>query len=224
MATRPSLFSSSVGMKLAIGLTGLAMVVFLVEHMAGNLLLLIGSEAYNGYADLLISNPFVIPAELGLLAILLMHVYKAGRNWASNRSARPAAYQQKRWARHTSRKSAASTSMIVTGTIILVFLGLHLRTFKYGPHYLVEGTEVRDLHRLVIEVFQEPLYVGFYVLCMVLVGLHLRHGISSAFQSLGIDGPRLTPRLLGLGKLAALVVGGGFALIPLWIFFLRTAP
>ncbi len=224
MATRPSLFSSSVGMKLAIGLTGLAMTGFLVEHMVGNLLLLVGPATYNGYADLLISNPLVIPAELGLIAILLVHVYKTTRNWVSNRSARPTGYTRKRSAGHTSRKSAASSSMIVTGTVILVFLVLHLRTFKYGPHYLVEGTQVRDLHRLVVEVFEQPLYAGFYVLCMGLVGMHLRHGISSAFQSLGIDGLRLTPRLLVLGKLVALVIGGGFALIPLWIFFLRTAP
>ncbi len=224
MATRPSLFSSSIGMKLAIGLTGLAMTGFLVEHMVGNLLLLVGPATYNGYADLLISNPLVIPAELGLIAILLVHVYKTIRNWVSNRSARPTGYTRKRSAGHTSRKSTASTSMIVTGTVILAFLVLHLRTFKYGPHYLVEGTQVRDLHRLVVEIFEQPLYTGFYVLCMGLVGMHLRHGISSAFQSLGIDGLRLTPRLLVLGKLVALVIGGGFALIPLWIYFLRTAP
>lgn len=217
MATHTRLFSSSVGMKLAIGLTGLAMVAFLVEHMAGNLLVLVGPAAYNAYADLLISNPFVIPAELGLVAILVIHVYKAVRNYGANRAARPTRYQLKRSAGHTSRKSAASTSMIVTGSVIVVFLILHLRTFKYGPHYLVSGTEIRDLHRLVVEVFQQPAYVAFYVLCMVLVGMHLHHGVASAFQSLGVDGPRATPRVLAVGKGLAVIIGAGFALIPLWI-------
>lgn len=217
MATHTRLFSSSIGMKLAIGLTGLAMVGFLVEHMVGNLLLLVGPDAYNGYADVLISNPFVIPAELGLVAILGIHVYKAVRNYGANRAARPTRYAVKRAAGHTSRKSTASTSMIVTGAVILAFLILHLRTFKYGPHYLVDGTEVRDLYRLVIEVFAQPSYAAFYVLSMILVAMHLYHGVASAFQSLGIDGPRATPWLLGLGQALAIIMGAGFALIPMWI-------
>jgi succinate dehydrogenase / fumarate reductase cytochrome b subunit len=110
--------------------------------------------------------------------------------------------------------------MIVTGLIILGFLAVHIWTFKYGPSYPVEGTDLRNLHRLVVEVFQQQLWAGFYVFCMALVGMHLRHGISSAFQSLGVDGPHLAPRLLVLGKVIAVVVGGGFALIPLWIYFL----
>ena len=219
MTTRPGFISSSVGTKVVLGLTGLAMLGFLIGHLAGNLLILVGPDVFNEYGHVLISNPLLVPAELGLLAILLLHVTKALQNQRANRAARPVAYALKVGAGHTSRKSAASSSMIVTGLIILGFLVVHIRTFKYGPLYLVEGSDVRNLHRLVVEVFQQPLWAGFYVVCMALVGMHLQHGISSAFQSLGVDGASLTPRLLALGKVLAIVIGGGFALIPVWIYF-----
>ncbi len=220
MTTRSSLFSSSVGTKLILGLTGLAMVGFLIGHLAGNVLILVGPEVFNNYGHALISNPLLIPAEFGLVALLFLHVIKAIRNQRTNRAARPVDYTLKVGAGHTSRKSAASTSMIVTGLVILGFLAVHIRTFKYGPFYAVDGSDIRDLHRLVVEMFQQPPWVGFYVITMTLVGMHLRHGISSAFQSLGVDGTALAPRLVVLGKVLAVVIGGGFALIPLWIYFM----
>jgi succinate dehydrogenase / fumarate reductase cytochrome b subunit len=220
MATRSSFLASSVGTKLAIALTGLAMVGFLVMHLAGNLLVLVGPDTFNHYSDTLISNPLLVPAELGLLAILLIHVYKTVTMYLGNQKARPVAYVEKKWAGHTSRKSVASSTMIYTGIIILVFLVLHLRTFKYGTHYLVGDTNARDLYRLVVEVFSSPGYVVFYVICMVLVGMHLRHGFSSAFQSLGAEHPRYTRRLLTAGKIVAIAIGGGFALIPVLVFLM----
>jgi succinate dehydrogenase / fumarate reductase cytochrome b subunit len=220
MATRTSVFASSVGTKLVIALTGLAMVGFLIMHLAGNLLVLVGPDTFNHYSEVLVSNPLLVPAELGLLVILLAHVYKTVTMYLANRAARPVGYQEKRWAGHTSRKSVASTTMIYTGVVIFVFLGLHLRTFKYGAHYLVPDTGARDLYRLVIEVFSQPLYVAFYVVCMVLVGLHVRHGFSSAFQSLGTEHPDHASRLVLAGKVLAIVIGGGFALIPVLVFLM----
>ncbi len=180
---RVFLFSSSIGTKIAIALTGLGLLGFLVLHLAGNLLIFAGPAAFNEYSEKLIRNPLLIPAELGLLAILLVHVYKAVRMWVGNRRARPTGYYDKRWAGHTSRKSVASSTMILTGLVTFVFVVLHLKTFKYGAHYQVAGSETRDLHRLVVEVFTQPAYMMFYVVCMALIGLHLRHGISSAFQT-----------------------------------------
>ena len=147
MTTRSSLFSSSVGTKLILGLTGLAMVGFLIGHLAGNVLILVGPEVFNNYGHALISNPLLIPAEFGLLALLFLHVIKAIRNQRTNRAARPVDYTLKVGAGHTSRKSAASTSMIVTGLVILGFLAVHIRMFKYGPFYAVDGSDIRDLHR-----------------------------------------------------------------------------
>ena len=107
-------FSSSVGTKLLVGLTGLFLLAYLLLHLAGNLLVFAGQEAFNGYAHMLISNPLVVPAEIGLLGVFLLHVYKTVAMWLRNRGARPVGYQKKTWAGHTSRKSLSSTTMIWT--------------------------------------------------------------------------------------------------------------
>ncbi len=212
-------FSSSVGTKLLIGLTGLALFAYLILHLAGNALIFLGRETFNRYSDALISNPLIVPVEIGLLLIFLLHVYKAVSMWIGNRAARPVGYQKKEWAGHTSRKSLASSTMIASGIITLVFVLVHVKQFKFGTFYLAAGSEsVRDLYRTEIEVFRHPLWVVFYVLCALIVGLHLRHGISSAFQSLGLDHPRYTQRIVGLGILLAIVIGGGLAMIPVWVY------
>ena len=220
MPSRVSFISSTVGTKVLIAITGLAMFLFLVGHLAGNLLLLVGPEAFNGYSHALISNPAIYLVEAGLAAILVLHVFKAALNWARNRSARPGAYQKKQWAGHTSRKTVASSTMIFTGAFIFVFLLLHLKTFKFGPWYetIQEGVIVRDLHRLTLEIFQSPAYVVFYVLSMVIVFLHLRHGVSSAFQSLGVNHPRYNRLILAGGVSVAVLLGLGFAFVPVWAY------
>lgn len=210
--------SSSVGTKVLIAFTGLALFGFLIVHLAGNLLLLSGPEAFNAYSHKLISNPLIYLAEAGLAAIFLVHVWKAVRNFGRNRAARPAGYEVKRPAGHTSRKSLSSTTMILSGTTILVFLILHLKTFKFGPWYDAAEPGVRDIYRLTIEVFHQPVYVIWYVIAMVLVGMHLRHGITSALQSLGAIPAGLTRKVLAAGAIVAALVAGGFALIPIWVY------
>lgn len=218
MRTRQA-FSTSVGTKLLIALTGITLVGFLIFHLAGNLLLFWGPEKYNEHAHALISNPLVIPAELGLLAIFLLHVVKAIANFLKNRHARPEPYARKAWAGGPSRKSWASTSMILTGLVTLVFVPLHLVTFKYGPYYAAAEAGVRDLYRLLIEVFQSPAYVAFYVVTMTLLGMHLRHGVSSSLQSLGLIPDRWTRAFLAAGFVVALLVGAGFVLVPVYVYF-----
>ena len=217
MAARRSFFSSSVGSKYLIAFTGITLVGFLVGHLAGNLLVFASPETFNAYGESMIRNPLLIPAELGLLAIFLLHAYKAVRLFTGARQARPAAYSRKQWAGHTSRKSWASTTMILSGTFLLLFVPFHLKTFKYGPYYEApEGG--RDLFRLVAEVFSSPGYVLFYVVSMVIVGFHLWHGVSSAFQSAGVDRTGLAPKLRAFGWIAAVAIGGGFVIIPLYFF------
>lgn len=210
-------FSSSVGTKLLIAFTGITLVGFLIFHLFGNLLLFFGPEKYNEHAHALISNPLVIPAELGLLAIFLLHVYKAIANFLHNRHARPDGYQKKAWAGGASRKTWSSTTMIASGLVTLVFVPLHLKTFKYGPYYAASAG-VRDLYRLLIEVFQSPGYVVFYVIAMFILGMHLRHGVSSSLQSLGLIPDRWTRAFLRAGLVLALLVGGGFVLIPVYVY------
>lgn len=209
--------SSSVGEKLLIALTGLALFLYLVIHLAGNTLLFLGPQRFNGYAHLLITNPLIIPVEIGLAAIFVLHIWKTVVMWWRNRHARATPYYQKRWAGDPSRKSLASTTMIYTGLLTVVFVVLHVWNFKYGPTGEVAGQ--RDLFGLVTRFFHSPLNVAFYEICLVLLGFHLWHGFSSAFESLGGDEPRYTPRILLAGKVLAIVIAGGFVLIPLWAFF-----
>ena len=212
-------FSSSVGTKFLIGGTGLLLFAYLVLHLAGNAIIFFGQEAFNEYAHALISNPLVIPAEIGLLLIFLLHIYKTIRMWFANQAARPLSYAKKATAGHTSRKSVASTTMILSGLVIAIFVVIHVRQFKFGSFYLVEGSDaVRDLYRTEIEVFQQPVWVAFYVICTLLVALHLRHGIASAFQSLGFDHPTYTRKIVTWGIIGAVIIGGGLAIIPMWVY------
>ncbi len=220
MSTFRRVLSSTVGTKLLIGLTGLALFVYMILHLVGNALFFTGPETFNKYSHALISNPLIIPIEIGLLLIFLLHVYKTITNYFSNRSARPIGYEQKEYAGHTSRKSIASSTMIYSGLVTLLFVAIHVKQFKYGPWYEVaSGTgTVRDLARLEIEVFQHPLWVAFYVVCTLLVGLHLSHGIASGFQSIGFDHPTYTRRLTWWGVAFAILIGGGLALIPVIVY------
>jgi succinate dehydrogenase / fumarate reductase cytochrome b subunit len=215
MSSRLRVFDSSVGTKILVGLTGLALAVYLVVHIAGNLIVFLGPEIFNEYSHALLSNPLIPIIEIGLLAIFLVHIYKTVRMYLANRQARPIAYAQKRYAGKPSRKTFASTTMIFSGLWLLIFVIIHVRTFKYGPAYDA-GDGVRDLYRLEMENFSNPLVVAFYVISMIVVGSHLWHGASSAFQSLGVDNPRWTPRLLAAGKAFAVLIAGGFIVIALW--------
>ena len=213
------MLGSSVGNKLLLGLTGLALFGFLVVHLAGNLLAFIGGESYNEHAHALISNPLIIPAELGLVAIFLTHIYKAIANYRQNRAARPVAYGVKKRAGGPSRKSVASSTMIWTGLSVLLFVAIHLKLFKYGPVYQEAGSNYRDLFRLLLEDFKKPGYVVGYVLAMFLLGMHLRHGISSAIQSLGLMPESWTTRILRGGIVLAIVIAALFAVIPIAVYF-----
>jgi succinate dehydrogenase / fumarate reductase, cytochrome b subunit len=213
--------SSSVGTKLVIGLTGLALFLYLVLHLAGNLLVFLGPEVFNEYSHKLISNPLIVPIEIGLLIVFLLHIFKTVKMYIDNQRARPAKYEVKRPAGHTSRKGLASSTMIWTGLVTLVFVVIHLKQFKFGALYEVGATGVRDLYRLEMELFRNPATVALYAVAMLLIGFHLRHGISSAFQSVGIDDPRRTRWILRAGTWLAIVIAGGLGFIPLWVYFTR---
>jgi succinate dehydrogenase / fumarate reductase cytochrome b subunit len=211
--------SSSVGTKLLIGVTGILLVAYMVVHLIGNTMIFFGRDVFNQYSHFLLSNPLIVPIEIALLLLFVVHIYKTVRMWMQNSAARPVAYERKEAAGHTSRKSFASSTMIASGLFLLVFVVIHVKQFKFGTHYLVLGSDhVRDLYRTEIEIFRNPLWVAFYVIATLLVALHMRHGISSAFQSLGLDHPRYTRRIVAIGIVVAIIVGGGLAIIPIWSF------
>lgn len=213
-------FSSSIGTKLLIGFTGLLLVAYMVLHVFGNVLIFLGRDTFNEYSHFLISNPLIVPIEIGLLLVFLLHIVKAITMWRQNQRARPVPYEKKERAGRTSRKGLASSTMIASGLLLLLFVIVHVKQFKFGTFYLALGSDsVRDLYRTEIEVFRNPLWVGFYVIGTLLVGLHMSHGVSSAFQSLGLDHARYSRRLVTGGILLAVLVAGGLAIIPVWAFF-----
>lgn len=219
MSSRLRPFESSVGTKLLIGVTGLFLFLYLIIHIGGNLMVFLGPDTFNAYSAALVSNPLIVFIEVVLLVVLLVHAYKAIAMFFANRKARPVAYAMKRSAGHTTRKSFASTTMIVSGLWLLVFIVIHVRAFKFGPAYERDG--VHDLYRVEFENFSNPLIVAFYVLSMVVVGSHLWHGVSSSVQSLGFDHRVWTPRIRAIGKVAAVAIAGAFMVIAIWAYWIQ---
>ena len=218
MASRTGLFSSSVGTKILIGLSGLALFVYLIIHIAGNLLIFFGPDVFNAYAyNMEERNPALPAIEIALLLVFLVHIYKTVTMFVGNQAARPVKYVQKKYAGSPSRKSIASSTMIVSGLWLFVFLLVHVKTFRFSPN-IPWPAGGRDLYRLEVDTFSNPLIVAFYVLSMIIVGSHLWHGISSGFQSLGADHPKVTPKLLVAGKVIAVLIAGGFIVIAAWVY------
>lgn len=217
--SRVGYFSSAIGRKQIMGVSGLIWSGFVLTHMAANMLILFSADAYNKYSHALISNPLLPIAELALVVFLAMHVIDGLWLTYENRKARPEKY-----AMPTNGKKKArfqSKFMAFHGSLLLVFIITHLITFKYGTYYetTVDGVVMRDLHRLVIEVFQEPMYVFWYCVSMIAVGLHLSHGFYSAFASLGVFHPKFSPMLSKIGYVYAAVVAGGFLSQPIYVYF-----
>jgi len=221
MASRIGVFSTSVGTKILIGITGVALVLYLIVHIAGNLMVFGGPAVFNKYAYTLEGNPLIPIVEIGLLLIFLIHVYKTVRMFIGNQQARPTRYVQKKYAGRPSRKSLASSTMIASGLWLFLFVIVHVRAFRYGTEYAWPAGG-RDLYRLEMENFSNPLVVAFYIVSMVVVGSHLWHGVSSAFQSLGVDHPRVTPKLLMAGRLLAVLIAAGFIAIAAWAYLTQT--
>lgn len=216
MSAIRAFLTSSIGRKVLMALTGLLLFLFLVSHLAANLLILFDAEAFNAYSHALVSNPLIYIAEFGLLAIFVVHFVSGIAIFNSGRAARPDVYKDDRWAGGSSHKSVASSTMILSGAFFLLFVPLHIWGFKFGTYYDA-GNGMRDLHRLVVEEFQNPLLVGFYVAGMAILGFHLWHGLGSAFESLGVTYRRGLRRA---GQLIAVAMAGGFTLIPLAVYLM----
>ena len=185
-------FSSSVGTKILIGITGFALFLYLLIHIAGNLMVFFGPAVFNRYAFTLESNPLLPVIEIGLLLVFLIHIYKTVRMFLGNQQARPVALRAEEVRR---AHQPQDVRVVDDDRLGPVAAGV--------PRHPRQGVQVRlgheyawpaggrDLYRQEMENFSNPLMVGFYVLSMLVVGSHLWHGISSAVQSLGVDHPRV---------------------------------
>ena len=216
---------SSVGKKLLTGITGLALMGFIVTHLLGNLNLFVGSEAFNGYTEALHQlGGLLVVAEIGLAGLILLHAISAIQVWRDKRGARAVQNTMVASKGGPSKQTVFSKTMIVTGSVLLAFVILHVAQFRFGVFggldYTTEldGKEVRDLYRLVAETFQNPAWVLLYTSVMLLLGAHLRHGFWSAFQSLGLLNPRIRPFAYSFAAVFAAAIALGFFVMPLYLF------
>ncbi len=214
-------FTTSIGKKYLMGLTGLVWAGFVFAHMAGNMLLFVSPDAYNRYGHFLVSGNLIYVVEAVLIISLLIHVSLAISLTLENRKSRGS----ERYAvSATGAKAAslASRTMAVQGSLILVFIITHLATFKYGTYYeaTVDGVVMRDLHRLVVEVFKQPGYFFWYVVALILLGFHLKHGMNSIFQSFGLLEDKYIALCKKIGWVYGLVVAAGFLSQPLYVYFI----
>lgn len=217
--------TSSLGQKFVMSLTGLFLMLFLVVHLLGNLQLLKddGGEAFNTYAFFMTHNPLIKIISYSLYAFILIHAVQGIMLWRNNREARG----QVRYAvNHTRSSERASRNMAWLGIVIFVFILIHMYQFwlqmKMGVLPAVDVAAydhpVQNLYLPVAEAFRSPIYVLFYVFCMVVIAFHLWHGFWSSFQTLGLNHPRYTPLIKGVGYVYAFGVPALFALIPVWFY------
>ena len=208
---------SSLGSKYIMAITGAGLFAFLIGHIAGNLLMFFGQEAMNAYALGLHHLPYGLLwiARGGLLAFTIAHVGIAYRLAFHNRAARPQRYQYEA----TLQASFASRTMPYTGTVVLLFILLHLSHFTLrlvgynGPYVDALGRD--DVYTMVVNSFQDPIYSALYIISMLVVGFHLSHGLSSMWQSMGLNHRKYNLAFRRLAPLAGWVVCLAAAAIPL---------
>jgi len=213
---------SQVGRKIMTGITGIGLMFFLIGHLVGNLSIFGSSDAFNIYTKTLTDlGPLLYVIEAGLAFFFLYHTVLGVSIWWGRRKARPDGYDTYKTKGGASHQSLASRSMIITGSIILIFLVLHIIHFKFGADYstVIDGAETRDLRRLVIEEFQKTGIVIGYVFVLALAILHLSHGFWSAFTSLGMKNGETSKRVQAGAYAFAIIIMLAFIFIPLYIYF-----
>jgi succinate dehydrogenase / fumarate reductase cytochrome b subunit len=219
--------TSSIGKKIIMSLTGLFLISFLVIHLIGNLQLLNddGGESFNLYAYFMTHNPLIKTVSYLLYASILLHAVQGWALWRKNRQARGGQRYAVKATRAVGTNSFAASNMGWLGTIIFIFIVIHMYQFwlqmKLGNTGMAtyDGQQVKDLYALVSVAYSNLGYVIFYVVSMVVIGYHLLHGFQSAFQTLGINHRKYTPFIKGVGLVISILLPLGFAIIPLYMYF-----
>lgn len=207
--------SSSVGKKYVMGLTGLFLCLFLVIHLAGNLLMYVGEEAYNHYAHTLHSNPeFLLIAEVLLYAAFLAHLVIAITLTKQNAAARRQQYSTKQTKVEgrvlTAAGMSPDTTMFCTGVIVLAFIIYHVSEIKFEMLY-GESFEQLEPYAQAMYALDHGLTQIVYTIGSLFVGIHVSHGLYSACQSIGFNHPKYTPCIRWFSKFFGIVVAIGFA-------------
>lgn len=221
MSGLPNAFSSSIGRKLVMGITGLFLISFLLVHSSINSLIFAndGGLKFNTAADFMANNIIIRIMEVGLIAGFIVHIYQAAVLSRKNDRSRPVKYAV---SNANTNSKWYSRSMGLLGTIILIFLIVHLGNFWVKTRFTDilgdDGLKHKDLYHQMREVFRQPLIVALYVLAMVSLAYHLLHGFASAFQTLGINHKKYTPLIRIVGVVFSILVPLVFAAMPLAIY------
>lgn len=209
---------SSVGKKLVMALTGIGLFAFVLQHMAGHLIMFAGADAYNEYAATMQALAAKWPVRITLLVGVLLHLWASAALTARNRRARPATYARNR----NFGASLASRTMLVSGAFLAVFIVYHLLHFTLGvtdpvDFQLVDRFGRHDVYTGMVRAFTQPALLAFYLTAMALLCVHLSHGIASFFRSLGLMNGRWRKLEERFAIFGAFVVFTGFASVPVAI-------
>ncbi len=215
--------NSTLGRKLLMALTGLFLILFLVVHLAGNLQLLAGDEgdAFNVYAHSMSTNPLIRIVSIFNFAFIILHVVYSILLTRHNKKARPVEYAV---TKPSANSAWSSRNMGILGTVILIFILIHLRGFWYRLKFgtpdkvTIGGDEYDNAFIIVEETFKNPIYVVFYVISMAFLAFHLSHGFASAFQTIGLNHKKYSPLIQKIGMGFSILVPALFALIPIVMY------
>ncbi|MCK5208285.1 MAG: succinate dehydrogenase cytochrome b subunit [Cyclobacteriaceae bacterium] len=218
------MLSSTLGKKLLMSLTGLFLISFLTIHLIGNLAIFSNDNglAFNTYAAFMSTNPLIGTVSYLLYAGIILHVVIAIILYFSNSSARPVKYKVQN-AKENSTWS--SRSMTLLGLLILAFILLHLKDFWWqykhngGYQFVEDANGNKDIYILVIQQFKTTFALISYLVGLVALFLHLKHGFQSAFQTLGLEHKKYTPAIKAIGIAYAIIVPLAFAAMPVYVYF-----
>lgn len=208
----------TVGQKIIVALTGLGLCLFVLIHMLGNLFILSGPKAYNRYAHSLHEFPLITFFEIGLLCFFVSHILLSVLLMHKNTKARGEAYSQP--AQGDKKTPLVHKVIWFQAGVLLVFLIFHLQAFKFGPYYpgFIDQEPVRDVYKLVVKSFKNPLYTLGYSFVLLILFVHLLRGFSASFKTMGL-GPPYIFLVEKLSWLLAVTVVFGF-LVPIWYIFI----
>jgi succinate dehydrogenase / fumarate reductase cytochrome b subunit len=205
-------FSTSVGKKQLMAVSGLCFLCFLALHLAGNLTIYLGATAFNSYSEHLHAlGPLLAAFETGLLVFALIHITTAVFLFFQNRRSRPIGYEVDQSG--GGGRTISSRTMPYSGLLILIFVVVHLKTVS---RFFVDRS-TRTIYQVVTGVFSHPGYIAFYIISVVIVAFHVRHGLWSAFQTVGANHPKYMGAIEKLSLAFAVIVGLGFGTLPLAI-------
>ncbi|HEX7356738.1 MAG TPA: succinate dehydrogenase cytochrome b subunit [Ignavibacteriaceae bacterium] len=211
--------NSSIGKKFMMAVTGSFLIIFLVVHLIGNITLFFGASAFNAYVSTLdVIKPLIRVIELVLLAAFILHIFNGFRLWLENKRARGVTYKINGSHENT---DVFSRTMFLTGSIVFIFLVLHLATFfwRFNVHDPQGLADTHQYFDIVTGFFQIWWYVILYIVAVLLLGFHLNHGFQSAFQTFGWNHKKYFPLVQKIGTLYAIIMALGFASMPIYFFF-----